>query len=373
MGELRDQCLLRITGADDDAVAIEVLTAVRKVLFEVTSREYGVAYVSEVMPTPDGPMVFFDAKGMSGAELGQVLEALVRVARDVGLTTGRIEVPPDGQLIDDLELADRAVIGAALPPPDHTQVRPPHHLPGSWRDVAAEWLRETGRDPLVAEIVAVEASLGWDQLDAYLGSEGTARGFRVSSGTMADGVRTLFQDVGGYTRQSFLATRLSMSSDEMEREADSIRRRLRSMAVDLACAYVTPANSAGQFGRGELDLPGAPNAYPGGVNRKLRHLSNIQVLDAFWYQVLGPGHLDRIGPLPGAEPIGHGKVELVLGDFRDWLDPERAKELREHGRSLLGPCFLGQDEARAILDARRAGSDRTSNGKCREGSMEELA
>lgn len=92
----------------------------------------------------------------------------------------RIEVALDGQLVEDLGLVDRAVIGAALPPPDVERSVLWATCPGTWRSVAAEWLRESGCGPLMAGIISVEASLGWDQLDAYLSSEVTAEGFRVS-------------------------------------------------------------------------------------------------------------------------------------------------------------------------------------------------
>jgi hypothetical protein len=161
-----------------------VLAGLGKILHGVAEQDYAIAFVSEVMSTPDGPMVLFDAKGMSDGELDRALAALVRSAGEAGLTGGRIEVSPEGRLVNDLEFVDRAVIGAALPPPLLTRVGPPGELPERWRDIAADWLREFPSDPLVAEIVAVEASLDWDQLDAYLRSEGTRGEFRISSGSV---------------------------------------------------------------------------------------------------------------------------------------------------------------------------------------------
>jgi hypothetical protein len=111
------------------------------------------------------------------------------------------------------------------------------------------------------------------------------------------------------------------------------------------------------FGIGSIDVPRPrpPASFPGDGHEYLRRLTDIQVLDAFWYQILGPGHMERLGSLPGARDIGHGKVELVLGEPSDWVDPAKAEEIRSYGRSLLAPCFLSLEEARAILKQRRTG------------------
>ncbi|HVL99535.1 MAG TPA: hypothetical protein VM324_09625, partial [Egibacteraceae bacterium] len=93
------------------------------------------------------------------------------------------------------------------------------------------------------------------------------------------------------------------------------------------------------------------------------------VLDAFWWQLLGPGHLRRLGgPPPGARPLAAGRVELAVGDPADWLfaqPPEGpwhnfAKWRRDpwvyaRARDLLQPCLLTSNQAARLDQARNTG------------------
>ena len=141
-------------------------------------------------------------------------------------------------------------------------------------------------------------------------------------------------------------------------------------AVIRACtggayAYLTPVaadrrSPVSGFGSGTaLDVPDWPEGRPGDADGTLGDLADVAALDAFWYQVLGPGHLARTGPLPEARPLQGGRVGLTLGEFTDWIDEERAltgrrppgttrepSALRRRGRALLG----------ALLSHRRSAS-----------------
>lgn len=87
------------------------------------------------------------------------------------------------------------------------------------------------------------------------------------------------------------------------------------------------------------------------------------VYDAFCYQILGPGHLARLGsPPPGATLLTAGRVELAL-DPDHWLTDPNGWETsgrapaplaaRDAGRALLAPCLLAQPDVRKLRHPRR--------------------
>ena len=76
------------------------------------------------------------------------------------------------------------------------------------------------------------------------------------------------------------------------------------------------------------------------------------VLDAYHHQVLGPGHVARLGAAPeGSTVLGGGRVALTLGSAVDWEpgSPARAEQ-RRHGRTLLASLFLGQRSMAELIE-----------------------
>jgi hypothetical protein len=75
------------------------------------------------------------------------------------------------------------------------------------------------------------------------------------------------------------------------------------------------------------------------------------VPEAMWYQILSPGHLDRLGGAPpGAVPLRDGRVELTVGEPEQWLPghPDAAA-IRRHARDLLAGCLVDQGQAVAMM------------------------
>lgn len=346
MVELRDQCVLRIRGAAEPEVAYAVLNRLPEIGSEARRGDDSINFVSEVMRTPEGPLVVMDAKSLSRAQLGAILDRLVAVAEELGLTSGILEVPRAGRLVEDLGRARTGVVGSVMPPPELSASWASESIPEDWLEVAASWLRGAAFEPLVVEVVAVEARISWDDLDRYLHANRRS-GFRVSCGSVATGLRTVNAQAEVYTRLSFLAVNESWTPSEQAQEANDLLAHVRRCAPGAASGYVTPTQRPRLVGGGEVDVPSRD--LPGGDGHQfVCKTSDIQLIDAFWYQLLGPGHLDRTGPLAGARDLGDGKVELMWGDFAEWLEPGRAAELRNAGRTVLAPCFLSVDEVLAL-------------------------
>ena len=138
--------------------------------------------------------------------------------------------------------------------------------------------------------------------------------------------------------------------------------RLCEMARRLA-----PAASYGyvRFGP-HADLHSASTEWSGEGGPQIEagwalDLRDEMAFDAFPYQILGPGHLARLGgPPPGAEDLGGGRVGVAIGDPASWLydlsvprwthpypmsTVTRDPDIRAKARRLLGPCLLTELEA----------------------------
>jgi len=73
------------------------------------------------------------------------------------------------------------------------------------------------------------------------------------------------------------------------------------------------------------------------------------VFDAFHYQVLGPGHLRRLGGLPdGSRSLAGGRAEFEVGEPQQWLPLDQAA-----GRQLLAPCLITAREENELIRVRR--------------------
>lgn len=101
------------------------------------------------------------------------------------------------------------------------------------------------------------------------------------------------------------------------------------------------------------------------------------VLDGFPYQILGPGHLRRLGGMPaGARALEQGRFEVSVGNPEDWLleqsayartswqERYRLSKLRRNpavqaeARTVLRNCLFNVDETSSLLRERRAKEER---------------
>jgi len=97
-----------------------------------------------------------------------------------------------------------------------------------------------------------------------------------------------------------------------------------------------------------------PPVEGGGPLTTMADLCDEVVFDAFPYQILGPGHLKRLGGSPlGGKALGGGRVGLSLGDPHSWLPDSLAfAGALQEGRRMLTPCLLTGDELNTLRLAR---------------------
>jgi hypothetical protein len=137
--------------------------------------------------------------------------------------------------------------------------------------------------------------------------------------------------------------------------AEALQEQARELAPEAAYAGIAmaPTLAAGIGG------PGPPFQAP---NRDVDADSFALVadelaLDAFWHQVLSPGHLRRLDrPPPGAAPLAGGRVELTFGEARTWLAADKTTQvLQDAGRAALSGCLYDDERARALVRQRLPG------------------
>lgn len=115
------------------------------------------------------------------------------------------------------------------------------------------------------------------------------------------------------------------------------------------------------------------------------------MIDAFPYQILGPGHLERLGSLPpGARALPAGRFELSIGASSDWLvDPDAHRRfeyasmifgdvashrnnprVQQRARDLLAPCLIKDNAStHALGEERRARLTNSSAKRPEPGAM----
>jgi hypothetical protein len=124
-----------------------------------------------------------------------------------------------------------------------------------------------------------------------------------------------------------------------EAELLDAAQRLENLAIDLA----------GQVGLAwvslEPDLSLALTAFPfrddGRSLQVVADLLDVVLFDAYPFQILGPGHLQRLGETPkGAEPLSGRRVKLALGRLHEWQPGQPVAQLqRTEGRRILASCL----------------------------------
>jgi hypothetical protein len=77
----------------------------------------------------------------------------------------------------------------------------------------------------------------------------------------------------------------------------------------------------------------------------------------FWYQVLGPGHRDRLGGWPrGAEVLDDDHAGVAFGRAEDWAaGGERRERFRRQAETALAPIVVHNDDEASDIVSRRPG------------------
>lgn len=382
--------VLRVThDGGDDAVWSAVDEAIRGL--EATYP----GLVTLSLRTPFGPYVWFDPLRTKKPQARAISEAFGKALNRPGIDIAVVECPPFGGPLTNywgLPRRPRAVCARVYPPPA-ADGRPAPRIPLSWLDAASRWLRDrlsddadlranvilhefplpvadvplvldrcqrwhafvvTGAPVPIVSSVATWPPRGWSgaRIDSYadevLGAR--LRGAGIYGGALR---RVPHLKLAGGGPGS--------SDDELLDLFHSMRELVRGLAGEVAYAFVSveptfAALTAMETPTEWSTLGGARADY------LLEQACDRRVFDAFPYQVIGPGHVERLGRVPsGAMPTTNGRFELAVGDPSEWLftsqtdsaaspredvsSRRRRPDLPSSGRRLLSECLVTNGES----------------------------
>ncbi|GID91441.1 hypothetical protein ACFQFC_10395 [Amorphoplanes digitatis] len=284
-------------------------------LVDASGAWLGPKYVGPVVPLPDGPALTIDVGQMPDSLRDGLPARLAGLLADAGVTAAEIIIPPNDMArylgLRSLRSAARALIrgpaGAGwqltaaeewfgATPPRGLVLSTPVEVPAG--KVAATLA------PMLAAETTVILIAGADPVESAVAAEGFGRGelalMHAGPGWPA-----------GMRRQRDLARRFAGRVDWAGVTADADADRL------LTTGWWDPARPSAEW------------------------LADALVPDAMWFQVLSPGHINRLGEPPeGAEDLGEGRHGLTIGDPEQWLPTHPdSPTVRARARALLAACL----------------------------------
>nr|BFE74119.1 hypothetical protein GCM10020092_074200 [Actinoplanes digitatis] len=285
-------------------------------LVDASGAWLGPKYVGPVVPLPDGPALTIDVGQMPDSLRDGLPARLAGLLADAGVTAAEIIIPPQRHgPVPGTALA--AVGGKGVDPGTGGRGLAAHRRRGMVRRDAprAAWCsphrwrsRREKVAATLAPMLAAETTViliaGADPVESAVAAEGFGRGelalMHAGPGWPA-----------GMRRQRDLARRFAGRVDWAGVTADADADRL------LTTGWWDPARPSAEW------------------------LADALVPDAMWFQVLSPGHINRLGEPPeGAEDLGEGRHGLTIGDPEQWLPTHPdSPTVRARARALLAACL----------------------------------
>lgn len=338
----------------------------------------GPKYVSEPLPTPDGPVLLLDLGSASARQIRAIPSLLVQRIEQAGIGDAVVRIPPEAgerhQRVASWAPAVRAWLRGPLTRPfGMAEPDPPLWL----FDAVSEWLR-AGR-PAGAEVVQLVASA-----EVPLGRDpGSGRGRDGDRDRDSDRDRDGDRD-GDYARP--VADAALRAGAEATLLASDFSSAALAVSVCGPPTAVAPQGAVGAAGPGwsaaevadrlrlarelarshaaELSWAGAcvesdardltswqwSDRESGGHRRDVELTTDVLVPDGMWFQVLCSGHLERLGGVPdGASALLGGRFELTVGEPEQWIPghPDRPA-VQQRARALLAGCLASRDEIHAM-------------------------
>jgi hypothetical protein len=361
---------IRITSTGREAAA-DALARLRRQLLDIGSHpRWGpvleregippISYVSGVSVGPSGPALWFDGRDAPGELLEWAADELVARLREVGVTDATVASPERSRLAT----SDQALLGIPnvvslrlFPDPPVVRNGVPSPVPEAWLRLGFDWLRrEVPRSGDVAVLdLLVDSQATLPEAEAFLERARVRRAIQalVLAGDAGEVVGTL----GGYFAVS-AALCLSLAGPALDSTglvegASRLRRLAAELAPEVSLAILTTGPWLGPV-LGLFPPTTIAQEAGGAPPEAVYHHCDELLFDAYPSQVLGPGHLRRLGGAPpGSSPLAGGRAEYVAGDLRDWLPGSATREIAlEAARAVLRPCLVPTPEAQELFLAR---------------------
>jgi hypothetical protein len=295
--------------------------------------------VSDVIPTPSGPMLAFDlGEDLPDARVGEIPGLIVAELRRVGVAKATVLCPRRGGPLD------RLIRSTTLAPPPYPTGpglllwapagRP---VPDSWVDSAMTWLSAGEAGAKVAVDVSsvqftVKGLIARRLLRQIINARSTS--CLMAAGDLDRRVRAVHVTTIFTSRLTLAERGPDVTVQDRADTAEQLAGIGRRLAADVEYAAV------------DLDVGDDFSSwFQCGINSGwFEHWGAELVEGAFWWQLLGDGHLARMADPAActALPVA-GRHELVCGQPAQWLpgQPSRA-QLQHTCHQILDHCL---DEA----------------------------
>jgi hypothetical protein len=171
----------------------------------------------------------------------------------------------------------------------------------------------------------------------------------VLSGEPGVGMAAL-QGYFGWGQLALSMAGAAMRDEQLLAAAGAMKEVARRLAPELAHAYLRlePA-----LGHQLAKFPFSFDDIGLGSLQGVAHLLDELLFDVSPWQILGPGHIRRLGGVPeGAVELPGDRYELTVGGLNDWLPGTVTRQAtRTWGGALLAPILV---KGRALAEISRA-------------------
>jgi hypothetical protein len=320
-----------------------------------------ISYVSGVSQSRSGAALWFDAKDSPAELLDWTVDELVGHLRHMGVTDALVTSPPRSRLAtsDRASLLEIPNVASLRLFPDPPVVRNgvPSPIPEAWLRMAFDWQESQipQREGLTILDLLVDERVEAFDAESFL--ERARSRFAMQALVLAGEPSRMVAAIGGYFAAS-AAVCLSVAGPALDdgsllEKAERLKQIARDLASQLSLAVLTVepwlGRALGLFPPTPMSRD-VPLAQPSAVY----HLCDELVFDAYAWQILGPGHLRRLGQSPpGAVSLPAGRAEFAAGDLRDWLPgSERRDPALVAARQSLAPCLVTDRAAQDLFRSR---------------------
>jgi hypothetical protein len=358
-----DGFVVEVTGASDVDAATRALARARpdiEALSPAAFADPDGPVVSQPVLGPEGPLVRVARLEVSDDLLSSIPDLVANRLEEEGVADAVVRAPEPGGRLDRLDTCPNAVVLRLFPPPTGEG----GSLPAGWIDIAGEWVLGDLKphDVVRLRLLAVEFDVQVADAPAVLHQASTAQAWcDIVNGDVDERVRTASITFGKAPHVALAAGGPACDSQALLARFDLLCEVAREYAGDVAFACIDIEATFDGIG---LGLPNTGWRDQGGASPNLvaGRLCDELVPDAYPYQILGPGHLARLAPEgydpadpPVGEPIGDGKVELLIGEPVDWLPIYDAREpVLEEGWEVLAPLLADDRQVADLLGDRPA-------------------
>jgi hypothetical protein len=362
-----DGFVIEVAGASDVDAATAALARARvdiEALAPVAPGDTDGPVVSQPVLGPEGPLLRIARLEVSDDALSSIPDLVANRLEEAGVASATIRAPEPGGDLDRLDSCPNAVVLRLFPPPAAGEAG---SLPAGWIDIAGEWVLGdlAPSDVVPLRLLAVEFDVKVADAPAVLHQASTAQAWcDVVNGSMDDRIRTASITFGRTPHVALAAGGPACDSQALLARFDLLCEVAREYAGDVAYACIDIETTFDGIGLG-LATTGWRDQGGASPNLVAGRLGDVLVPDVYPYQILGPGHLARLGhgafdpdDPPVGEPLAGGKVELLIGEPQDWLPIYDARQpILEQGWQQLAPLLADDATVAGLLGERPRPAD----------------